>query len=135
MKREFGNKDFLPYKLINKKEKELNKVNKLMAVVLIITSLVFLPISINKVLSRGDEKKENMVNVETEITYSKESIINWLDIISELDEGYVNDYEGIFIINGKDDFNNLSSNKAITIKSIEYIGDEKYKVIFVRSSY
>ena len=72
MKREFGNKDFLPYKLINKKEKELNKVNKLMAVVLIITSLVFLPISINKVLSRGDEKKENMVNVETEITYSKE---------------------------------------------------------------
>lgn len=134
MKKEFGNKDFLPYKLINKKEKELNKGNKLLAVVLIITAFIFLPISIDRVFSKEDAKKESRVIEEPEITYSKENIINWVDIISELDEGQINESEGTFIINGNDELDDLSDNKAIKIKSLEYIGDEKFKVIFVRSS-
>ena len=133
MKREFGNKDFLPYRLINKKEKELNKGNKLLAVLLIITSIIFLPISIARVFTKEDGKKESRIIAEPETTYSKESIVNWVDIISELDEGQIKDSEGTFIISGNNELDDLSNNEAITIKSLEYIGEEKFKVIFVRS--
>ena len=129
MKREFGNKDFLPYKLIEKKEKELNKGSKLLSMFLIITSIILFPIFIDSILGFKDKVKKTPIVIEEETTYSKDSIVKWIEILSVVTEGSVKDLEGTLIINGNKNLEELVMNQSITIKSLESLGDEKFKVV------
>lgn len=129
MKREFGNKDFLPYKLIMKKEKELNKGSKLLSMFLITTSIILFPISIDSSFDSGDKVKKTPIIIEEETTYSKDSIVKWIEILSVVTEGSVKDLEGTLIINGNKNLEELVMNQSITIKSLESLGDEKFKVV------
>jgi len=129
MKREFGNKDFLPYKLIEKKEKELNKGSKLLSMFFIITSIILFPIFIDSILGFKDKVKKTPIFTQEETTYSKDSIVKWIDILNGVTEGNIKDLEGTLIINGNKNLEELVMNQSITIKSLESLGDEKFKVV------
>ena len=134
MKREFGNKDFLPYRLIKVKENKLNKGNKLWAALLLIVSLFLLPMSIERIVQKEEVIKESPVVEEQKATYSKDSIVYWVELLNGVDEGSVQNFEGTFILGGKKEMDGFVMNKSIIINSVESIEEGKFKMVAIRAN-
>ena len=132
MKEHSKNKDFLPYRLIDKKKKELNKEIKIWSVGLILLAIALLPLIINSSDSKSNKGQQKELPVQLEKVYSKDSIIKWLEFNNEVTEGNIKNDEGILSIYGNEKLEDLTINENIIIKSVEYVDEEKFKVVLMR---
>lgn len=127
------NKHFIPYKIIKRKSNKINKDTKIFSAILIIIIFILFPICIQTLEKKEDLNYQIKPVIQNEIKLSKESILKYIELADYSDEADINDKEGIIIVKGNQNLEALTLRADIVIKSLEYLGEDKYKLTIVRS--
>lgn len=129
------NKNFIPEKFIQKKNKEKEQSIKRGLALLLLGNLIMLPININNIIEKKNTNKDNSVEVVSNINYldRKKEIAKWVDILElYANSGEIKNNSGDILI--KDDvYLNEIKNRVNITKinndesrySISVVGDKK----------
>lgn len=127
------NKHFIPYKILKRKSNKINKDTKIFSAVLIIIIFILFPICIQSLEKKEDLNSQIKPVFQNQIKLTKDSILKYIELADYIEEADINDKQGIIIVKGNQNLEALTLRSDIVIKSLEYLGEEKYKLTVVRS--
>jgi hypothetical protein len=128
------NKRFIPYKIVKRKSNKINKDTKIFSAVLIIIIFILFPICIQSLEKKEDLNSQIKPVFQNEIKLTKDSILKYIELADYIEEADINDKQGIVIVKGNQNLEALTLRSDIVIKSLEYLGEDKYKLTVVRST-
>lgn len=129
------NKNFIPEKFIQKKNKEKEQSIKRGLALLLLGNLIMLPININNIIEKKNTNKDNSVEVVSNINYldRKKEIVKWVDILElYANLGEIKNNSGDILIKDDAYLNEIKNRVNITKinndesrYSISVVGDKK----------
>lgn len=125
MKKELA-KGFIPKQYILEQYKKRDKNNKMIIMILVCISIIMFPNTISILLSMNNHKQQvNNNNMQVKIkSYDLNDIVS---ICNDKIDGQFNLNENILFVNEKE-IKNICNKTSISIKKIDYISDDKYKI-------
>lgn len=132
MKKYIKNKDFIPERFYDLKELNNKKSEKRIFCILMITNLLFLPITADYILKIKEKPVENVesINKVKENKININDINIWIEIISKdnIEEAHVKGGNGELMVKEVDTINELSSNNLMRINDIDLNNNDRYKI-------
>lgn len=123
------NKNFLPKSYVLKRNRSETKGNKRANIILTFIVILLLPSTINNIFykNKAENKKEQKNTVVAEEKSYDDEINQWLIVVGNMSEGEIKK-DNVNITVNKETLQKIYNLQDIKVNTIDYLGDNRYKI-------